>query len=265
MLAKVSLRRVISLLYILKAYLEACNDGCLKCLISPEGQSSCQICDSMRGYILKVNECEMQQIDHCRISFDVGACSLCLYNYYLTSDFKCAAVPKGTSIAIQSCNDYLNINQCLVCDFYTYERNGFCRPISKQIKKCTKYLNPTQCEICDLQLPTFEKGSCSKVTDNKFNNCMFFRHPLKCTKCKPGYGIDENYFLKNIWRPEMYQIFFLKLKFWREMYFELAMSTPVCSYKYTIENCQVLGFNETCSVCNLGYTLSPDRDRKSVV
>lgn len=251
---------MITLFVLIKESIEAaCNEGCLRCVSLAEGGSECRVCDPMRGFVLKNGECQASVVENCLLSYGSNRCNICRYGYYLTTEFKCAAVPRRTKISIQSCNNYLTIEECLACDFYTYQRNGQCRPIMKQITDCTIYRNPTQCEVCNMKLPSFDRRQCEDVPPARYEHCLFFRHPLKCTKCKPGYELDENLFVKRIEEEQFYQPFFTKLKFWREQYFDLMMDTPVCTWQYSIDNCKVLGYNNTCVQCNDGYTLTPDR------
>lgn len=251
---------IITLFVLVRESIEAaCNEGCLRCVSTAEGGSECQICDPLRNFVLKNGECQTAVVSNCLLSYSAGHCSICRYGYYLTTEFKCAEVPRRTKISIQSCNNYQTIEQCLVCDFYTYERNGQCRPIMKQIPDCAVYRNPTQCQICNMKLPSYDRRACEEVPPTVYQNCLFFRHPLKCTKCKPGYDLDENYFTKKIDQNSFNQMFFTKLKFWREQYFDLIMDTPVCTWQYSIDNCKVLGYNQTCVQCEDGYTLTPNK------
>ena len=232
-------------------------NGCLKLAAD---NKNCAVCDSMMNYVLSKGTCVKQDIENCMISFDAGWCRFCDYGYFLDGGFNCSPVQKKTFIEITNCNAYLTVDRCMVCNLGTYLRNGVCRPItSSKIPGCTVNQGPKSCAHCNLMLPSKDRKSCVPVPSTGFSKCLFFRHPVICTVCKPGFVADPNSLLLDIDTPKMFTAFFFQLKFWKNSYFSLLMNTPVCIPSYTIPNCEVLDFNNTCSKCVFGYTLSPNR------
>lgn len=49
-----------------------------------------------------------------------------------------------------------------------------------------------------MRLPSYNNTYCEPVDDKSFENCLYFTHPISCTKCKPGFKLEENFFLKNL-------------------------------------------------------------------
>lgn len=78
-----------------------------------------------------------------------------------------------------------------------------------------------------MRLPSYNNTYCEPVDDKQFENCLYFTHPISCTKCKPGYKLEENFFLKNL--KDYYSKFFHHLVFLREKYFDVIFNTPVCN------------------------------------
>ena len=232
-----------------------CSQGCLICQDFGLASEKCLSCDNLSGYYLSFGSCASQTINNCLFSSERGVCSICEYGYYLTGDFRCAAIPNRPELRLGSCNFFDRIDQCIACDMKTYIRNGLCRPISEPVGNCTFYQNHKACQICNLMLPSYNQTHCALVPSN-ISHCLMYRHPITCKKCKPGFEIDYNYHVRAV--PSFQKELFTTLKFWREQFFQITFSTPVCKQSYSIAHCKTLGYNKTCVACEVGYTLSPN-------
>ena len=140
----------------------------------------------------------------------------------MTNDRKCAAVPRKTASDIRSCNFYSSIDECYACNIQSYNRNGLCRPSSKQIENCTLMDGKDSCEICDLKLPSYNQTFCESPKINEFDKCLLMRHPISCKTCQPGYQKDINYFLNFISESSIHKSFFEKVGFWRQNFFDIG-------------------------------------------
>ena len=88
-------------------------------------------------------------------------------------------------------------DECYVCNWNTHLYNGLCQYNKKEIKDCTVYETEWTCKICDMKIPSYDKTYCDVLVDYD-QNCRLFSYPLTCNKCKPGYKLNKNLFLKNI-------------------------------------------------------------------
>ena len=242
---------------------EECSAGCLRCEVTTNAvggsSASCLICDAMMGYILQNGRCVQQSISNCLISFEPDTCHHCEYSYFLTGEFKCMQIDRHSSLAIKSCNHYAQADTCRVCDMNTYARNGVCRPVFQKTRHCTLYDSSKTCEMCDLMLTSNDGTSCHRVPEDEFDHCLLFRHPLTCKKCKSGFRMNENKYMDSLLEFDNLKRFMFHLKFWRDQLFSIVYNTPVCEALPLVENCAEMNNDGTCAACEVGYTLSPDK------
>ena len=233
-----------------------CSEGCLQCVLDNSGVSICKVCDAFMGYIKQGNTCEKNTVLNCMISFERNQCYQCKFGYFLSGDLKCIAISEQKSVKIRNCNDYGKPDECIACDLMTYKKNGVCNIVDHQVDECTLNKSVDSCEICDFKLPSYNQTYCNEIS-NYDDNCFFYTHPLYCKKCKSGFKKNENYYLKTL--ETIYQTLFVKIRFWREIYYDIGYNSPICEFDYSIENCEILDQENTCQQCNAGYTLSPDK------
>jgi hypothetical protein len=245
--------------HIVKTQTATQNSGCLK--FSQSSSQECLVCDSLNGYVLQLGGCIRNQIPNCLLSYEPIMCRLCDYGYFLDGSFQCAKVPINTFAAIPGCNHYLTLDRCLVCDMNHYLRNQRCRPTTaKMIPDCTINADETRCNSCNLQLPLEGGHKCTFVPGKVANkNCMFFRSPLSCNACKPGFKKDRNAVLRSLDDPVLWRNLTMQLRFWKEFYFSIVLNAKTCMQEYQVANCEVLGHNKTCERCSKGFVLSPNK------
>lgn len=243
----------------------SCDTGCLRCADETDtngnttGTKTCLVCDSMMNYITQNGRCYQQVLPNCMISFEPETCHHCNYGYFLTGEYKCVAMDRKSDLAIKNCNYYGQADQCRACNMNTYERNGFCRPVFTKTRNCIVYENSKTCRSCDLKLISYDGLTCNSVPSSEtYDNCLLFRHPVKCTKCSPGYTKNLNLYMQSINDFYIQKDFMFHLKFWYNQYFNIVFNTAVCKRVTTIPNCGQLNYYGTCETCESDYTLSPN-------
>ncbi|ELP86265.1 hypothetical protein EIN_113890 [Entamoeba invadens IP1] len=131
--------------------------------LSPQA-NKCVDCSSKKPYCLKVSNTQ------CKV------CELCYPGMKLVD---------GDCVEVTNCRTYNEItSNCTKCVEGTYLQSGEC--VAGGIPHCLDYVNKQQCSVCEKGY-TIKNAICEKTTD-----CILYEATsTNCTTCAQGYGFEN--------------------------------------------------------------------------
>lgn len=191
------LKRLLTILILLKMAMEECLEGCIKCNTRDE----CEFCDGTNNYILDSITCKKITLDNCLTISTTGNCLVCSEGFYIDKTTQqCVELDKEKLIS--GCVSYESQEICTTCDSKNYIKEGKCEAIAVPVDKCllADSAELTKCLECEEgYILNLDRKSCLKVTASE--NCAAYT-TLNCSECKDGYVKEFNMYVEDIYKFE---------------------------------------------------------------
>lgn len=218
---------IISFLFVLSLLLNlssACSEGCIKCELTPEGVTSCKICDFYNSYYFDSvsSQCTKREIENCLIpsvNQNEALCSQCKQGFLLDNTLKkCVEVP--SNLVVENCRSYSLVGNCSACYRDHYLKDGQCNKAEVLIENCHTYFTDDLCSQCEKgYYYDIETSSC--ISFEAVENCSTHSHG-QCRACDDGLILNQN----SIFFVDMDESFVQKYGnyFWNQVNFS---NTPI--------------------------------------
>jgi hypothetical protein len=219
-----------------------------------DSSNKCLICDSVALYSRVGDTCIKNKLSFCAISYTLNSCSLCIPGYYLEANRKCV-LNTQSKMAVPNCLRYSSFSRCQMCMklFYIADKGKSCKLTDVVISKCQIYFESKKCGVCADSVPNDDQSLCLNI-DQDDPNCMLFSNSTICVECKPGYWLNQNFYLDNL--SEVFQsLFTIKMNYLTA--FNVLIDIRRCSPEIRLDNCKIVDQrNVICLECHNGYFLN---------